>query len=364
MKFNKITKSSIITFTLLVNSMPVYATNVVTATNTNTVKQNNISVISSNNGEAISKMDNLDSAFRISFTDNNYITTKFGKVTNSKSNSVPVYSKASNKSNSLGSISVGSTVVIGKQEGNFSQIFFNEEIGYIENTYLVNSKPQEIPPKQDNIQENNNSTGKYVKITSESGLNLRKDMATSSEVLAVIPAGTYVNLLEDNGGWLKVSYSGKSGYISSKFGTITSNKEDTQTPTIPNISQNANAENVINFAKSHLGKPYIYGSTNLDVGTDCSGFTYAVFKNFGININRVSKDQYLNGVPVEKSDLRAGDLVFFVTGDTPEISHVGIYISDGNYIHSTDSKNQGVIISNLNTEYNLKTYYGARRVLP
>ncbi len=56
-----------------------------------------------------------------------------------------------------------------------------------------------------------------------------------------------------------------------------------------------------------------------------------------------------------------GDLVFFNTGS--RINHVGIYIGNGQYIHSTDRKNQGVIISNLSSAYASKYVYGARRVI-
>lgn len=355
MKINVLAKTSVIAIALLSNSVLAYGATVVTATNVNTVKQNDISVISSKNGESISKVDSLNSIFKISFTDNSYVTTKFATVTNSKSDYVPVYSSPSNKSNTIGSIPIGSTVVLGKQEGDFFQVFFEEEIGYVESTYLVSSKPQE-KPVEDN--QNNVLSGKYVMITSSSGLNLRQAPDTSSQVLSTIPSETYADLIEDNGSWLKVKYNGKIGYISSEFGKITDKKE-----TIP-VTTNANVTQVINFAMSHLGKPYIYGSTNLNVGTDCSGFTYAVFKQFGINLNRVSRDQYLNGTPVNsKKDLLPGDLVFFNTGGNTRISHVGIYIGNNQYIHCTDSKNQGVIISSLNSDYALKTYYGARRVL-
>ncbi|WP_317366288.1 SH3 domain-containing C40 family peptidase [uncultured Tyzzerella sp.] len=357
MKIKIATKTSVIALALLFNNATVYATNVVTATSTNTVKQSDISVISSNNGEAISKMKSLESVFTIALKDEDYITTKFAKINNTKSDVVPVYEGASVTSKIIGFIPTGSTVVLGKQEGNFYQVFFNEKISYIESIYLIDSKPQENEIKN-NTEKEDKPTGKYVKITAETGVNLRTEASTSSEVLGTIPRNAYADLLQDDGSWLKVKYNGKLGYISSQFGTITDKKEQQ-----PTVGKNATAENVINFAKAHLGKPYIYGSTNLNVGTDCSGFTYAVFKNFGINLNRVSRDQYLNGTPVEKSKLLPGDLVFFNTGGNTQISHVGIYIGNNQYIHCTDSKNQGVIISNLNSAYGLKTYYGARRVL-
>lgn len=360
MKINTLAKASVMVMALLSNSVLAYGATVVTATNVNTVKQNDISVISSKNGESVSRVDSLNSIFRISFTDNDYVTTKFAIVTNSNSGYVPVYSSASNKSSTIGSIPTGATVVLGKQEGDFYQIFFDEKIGYIENTYLISSKPQEKPAENNQSNQNNTPSGKYVMITSSTGLNLRQAPSTSAQVLGIIPSGAYTDLIEDSGSWLKVKYNGKIGYISSQFGKITDEKETQPASS----SSNANATQVINFAMSHLGKPYIYGSTNLSVGTDCSGFTYAVFKNFGINLNRVSRDQYLNGTPVNnKKDLLPGDLVFFNTGGNTAISHVGIYIGNNQYIHCTDSKNQGVIISSLNSDYALKTYYGARRVL-
>lgn len=364
MKSNIATKSFVIALSLLASSSQVYGMNVITATNTNSINQSNISVISSKDGEAISKMDTLDSVFRISFTDNNYVTTKFAKVTNTRNSQsyVPVYSEASNTSTAIGSIPVDSLVVIGKEETEFSQIFFDERIGYVENIYLVNSTPEESTVQIEDTEydepQSNESTGKYVKITAETGLNFRQDATTTSSVISVIPYNTYVDLLSDNGSWLKVQHNGQVGYISSQFGAITDKKEEIST-----VVTQGTASDIIAFAKAHLGKPYIYGSTNLNVGTDCSGFTYAVFKQFGINLNRVSRDQYLNGTEVSKSNLMPGDLVFFNTGGNTQISHVGIYIGDNQYIHSTDSKNQGVIISSLNSSYSLSTYYGARRVI-
>lgn len=352
MKFNKSTKISTIALAVIFNTIPAYATDVVTATNVNSINQSDISVISSKNGEVISKMDSLNSVFKISFTDNNYVKTIFAKVVNDKDNSgyVSVYSEATTDSKVIGSMSIGSMVVVGAKENDFVQIFFNEDIGYIKEEYLIPSKPKEENP----IEEE--STGKYVKITADTGVNFRQEPSTSSKILEVIQGDLYIDFIKDEGSWLKVRHNGKTGYISADFGIITDKKEEKPIA-------NAKAEDIINFAKLYIGKPYIYGSTNLNVGTDCSGFTYAVFKHFGINLNRVSRDQYLNGIAVEKSNLMPGDLVFFAQ-DTKNISHVGIYLGNNEYIHSTDSKNRGVMISSLNTDYAKKTYYGARRVIP
>ena len=90
---------------------------------------------------------------------------------------------------------------------------------------------------------------------------------------------------------------------------------------------------------------------------------YCVYKNFGINLNRVSRDQIRNGVRVDKANLQAGDLVFFNTGGNSSISHVGMYIGGGQFIHATNNSKNCVQISNLNSGYNARTYVGACRVL-
>lgn len=104
------------------------------------------------------------------------------------------------------------------------------------------------------------------------------------------------------------------------------------------------------------------GRHDLNTGVDCSGFVYAVYKNFGITLSRSSASMTSNGVEVSKANLQAGDLVFFNTGGNSSISHVGIYCGDGTYVHSTDGKGNGVTVTNLNSGYSANTYVTARRI--
>ncbi|MEC0230361.1 MULTISPECIES: C40 family peptidase [Paenibacillus] len=108
-----------------------------------------------------------------------------------------------------------------------------------------------------------------------------------------------------------------------------------------------------------LGIPYKDAGTTTK-GFDCSGFTRYVFDQFGIDLPHSSSAQDKEGFWVDKSDLRKGDLVFFNTGGKG-ISHVGIYLGNGEFIHS--ASDEGIVKNKLSESYYAKRYVSARRVL-
>ena len=109
-------------------------------------------------------------------------------------------------------------------------------------------------------------------------------------------------------------------------------------------------------AKKLLGKKYVWGATG-PYTYDCSGFTQKVFRDAGINIPRVSRDQAKVGQFVDYSHLRKGDMVFFDTHKprTGKVTHVGIYLGNGNFIHASSGAKKIVIFN-----FNQKKYYKSR----
>lgn len=102
---------------------------------------------------------------------------------------------------------------------------------------------------------------------------------------------------------------------------------------------------IVAYAKQFLGNPYVYGGTSLTNGADCSGFTQSIFKNFGIEIGRSSRDQAANGKEIPISDVQPGDLLFYGSGSY--INHVALYIGGGQVIHSSNERT-GILIAPAN----------------
>lgn len=125
-------------------------------------------------------------------------------------------------------------------------------------------------------------------------------------------------------------------------------------------ASSAQAEKVIDYAKNFLGCAYSYGASG-PKRFDCSGFTMHVFKNFNIDLPHQSASQGKKGTQVNKDSLKPGDLVFFKTNGKG-ISHVGIYIGNGNFIHASTGGRK-VEITSLSDTYYQKRYVTARRIL-
>ena len=121
------------------------------------------------------------------------------------------------------------------------------------------------------------------------------------------------------------------------------------------------ASQLMNTALGLIGVPYRMGGSTAETGFDCSGFVRYVFAHaIGLQLPTNSASQFLAGLKVNRADMKPGDLVFFRTHGKRSISHVGIYISEGRFIHSPAS-GKSVEISSLNDAYWAKRFAGAKR---
>ncbi|MGY0038176.1 C40 family peptidase [Pedobacter sp. NJ-S-72] len=143
-----------------------------------------------------------------------------------------------------------------------------------------------------------------------------------------------------------VAASGKSQTVPVKYQEL-----------LKKMVANKTSNQLIGFAKTLIGIPYRYASSNPAVGFDCSGFVSYVFHNFGFNVPRSSTEFNQTGTPVKLENAKVGDVLIF-TGTNPRrrvVGHVGIIAAiEGDtikFIHSTSGKAHGVTVTTLNPYY-------------
>ncbi len=257
--------------------------------------------------------------------------------------------------------------------------------------------------------------------TNDSGINIRKEASTDSEILMVVDVNTSLKVIGESGDWYQVETSQGNAYVSkdllsnertsvtnrgdidreskenddntkeesksssstkssSKPSSTSSSNSTTSSSSASNSSSSSTSssssdkgQEIVAYAKKFLGVPYVYGGASPS-GFDCSGFTMYVYDHFGISMAHGAQAQSKLGtaINVDKSskssmlnNLEVGDLVFFLDYETmDEIGHCGIYIGDGNFIHASSGSGYCVKINSLLPgEYYNTRYCAARRVL-
>ena len=118
---------------------------------------------------------------------------------------------------------------------------------------------------------------------------------------------------------------------------------------------------MIKEAEKYLSYPYVWGGSSPATSFDCSGFVSWVINHSGWNVGRLGSDGLYFNVctPIAPSEAKPGDLIFFQnTYDTPNTSHVGIYVGNGMMIHCGDP----ISYSNINSSYWQAHFYGFGRL--
>ena len=233
-----------------------------------------------------------------------------------------------------------------------------------------------------NTEKTENTQETKIGYVSTESLKVRKEPNTNCEVIDSLIKNTQVSIIKEIEGWYEIKIGNQIGYVSNKYisntkvaettsrGTSVSSREETIKNPINNEQVTNKTENknettgsaIVDYAKKYLGYKYVSGGSSPEKGFDCSGFTQYIFKNFGIQLNRASRDQIKNGTPVERNNIQLGDIVLFNDDSNKTIGHVGIYIGDGNFIHASNPSD-GVKITSLSTSYYKTRYVGARRLI-
>lgn len=234
-------------------------------------------------------------------------------------------------------------VVISKYSDDWYKVMVDGVTGYMHSAYI------------DVVEELDFSIGDGQ--VTGNGVRFRSEASRSSSTLDFLYTADRIQVLGVDGEWYKVSFEGKTGFVSSDYVKV---DEQDLSVTRKLVVETVGMK-MAELANQHLGISYVYGGASPS-GFDCSGFTYYLFQYFGFkDINRTASSQWANGEAIEKEKLEIGDLVFFSSTYSSSIEHVGLYIGDGQFIHSSSGK--GCVTINKLTDWYYQThYYGAIRV--
>jgi cell wall-associated NlpC family hydrolase len=189
-------------------------------------------------------------------------------------------------------------------------------------------------------------------------LNLRKSPSTDADIITKLERNDKLTRIGVADNWSKVkTASGKTGYVASEYLTKKAPRSSSSgssggssISTSGSSSVSGKAARAVDLAYQALGVRYRYGSESMS-GMDCSGLIYWIYaKNLGISVPRTSGSYSGAGRSVSRSDIRPGDVIAMDTrvGDgRRSITHVGIYVGNGNMIHAS-SRLGRVVIRNVN----------------
>ena len=238
-------------------------------------------------------------------------------------------------------------------------------------------------------QNQETSVNKKAKVNVETA-KVRKSADKTSKVVGFLDYNDEITIIAEDGEWYKFTEKDTAGYVHKTLVTVigeeaissrgtnedreshkeNSKSENTTSKTNESYkTENANnaisnkGQEVVELAKKYLGYKYVVGGKNPESGFDCSGFTRYIYLQFGYSLGSTASGQNNLGVEVSRENLKPGDLILFYDEGKTKIGHTGIYISNGDFVHSANPK-RGVVIDNLNTNsYYNERYIVAKRIV-
>lgn len=232
-----------------------------------------------------------------------------------------------------------------EDNGEWIKVKYNGKEGYIYNKYITDKKP-------------------VIKIKEEVVKGITSSSVNGNITQQISKPQEYSNIEQNNENnetdvIQNPSVNTDKSEPNINTGAENSKPEESQNPPVSNSSKQSA---IVNLAYAQLGKPYVWGAEGPN-SFDCSGLMTYIFKNAGsINLPRTSSQQSNFGMTVSKSDLQPGDLIFSSTDGSGGVSHVGVYVGNGEMIHAP-KPGDVVKKSNINTSYWNGTYLWAKRVI-
>lgn len=220
-------------------------------------------------------------------------------------------------------------------EGDWSHITSGEVEGYVLSSFLLTG--DEAKARADEVAQ-------YIATVTTDCLRVRLEPNTTSEVLSTLREGSSLEIIENQGDWVKVNIDNEEGYVSGEFVTCAVQLRDAMTLNEVRFGEGVSDARIalVSEAVKYVGNPYVWGGTSLTRGADCSGFVLSLYAQYGIYLPHSSRAQANCGRRISTSELKPGDLLFYGSGGG--INHVAMYIGGGQIVHASTPKT-GIIIS-------------------
>lgn len=252
------------------------------------------------------------------------------------SGNLNIRQEASTDSEVVGILTNHNACELLEDAGDWYKVTSGKVTGYVNKQYLVTGDEAEAIAEQEI---------KTVATVNTETLNVRAEKSTEAAVLSQVGNSEAFTVNSVADGWVEISVDDSVGYISQDYVTLAQ-----ALPTAKTIEQVKYGDgvsdvraSVVSYALQFVGNRYVWGGTSLENGVDCSGFTMRILGKYGVSLPHSSKAQPSCGTKISASDAKPGDLFFYGSGSS--ISHVAIYIGNGQIVHASN-KRDGIKVSN------------------